>query len=105
MAGSLRLRQVELETPVLPDGTSLLFDPDTDAGHVLDALGSLAWDYYVGALSADDITDEVAGLSPEDNRLPSEVRRVLAKVAEGGALACEPRSESPAKGPLPSCPR
>jgi hypothetical protein len=56
-------------------------------------------------LSADCITDEVDGLLPEDRHLPSEKRRLLAHAAEVGALACEPRSESVAKEPPPSCPR
>jgi hypothetical protein len=44
-------------------------------------------------------------LLPEDSRLPSQVRRVLADVAAVGALACEPQSESVAKEPPLSWPR
>jgi hypothetical protein len=93
MAGSSPLRRPDIETHVLPDGTSLLFDPATDAGHMLNALGSLVWDYCDGALSADAITDEVAGLLPEASHLPGEVRRLLADFAEAGLLA----SASPAQ--------
>jgi hypothetical protein len=102
MAGSHPLRRADIETHVLPDGSSLLFDPVTDAGHVLDALGSLVWDYCDGALSADDITDEVAALLPEENHLAAEVRRLLADFADVGLLASEPRSEPPAKESLSS---
>ena len=100
-AGSHPLRRADIETHVLPDSTCLLFDPDTDAGHVLDALASLVWEYCNGALSLRDITDEVACLLPEERSLPSEVRRLLADVAEAGALASAPRSKSPANEPLP----
>jgi hypothetical protein len=100
MAGSHPLRRADIETHVLPDSTCLLFDPDTDAGHVLDALASLVWDYCDGALNADDITDEVAGLLPEVRHLPAEVRRLLADFAEAGLLACVPRSEQPSYEPL-----
>jgi hypothetical protein len=95
MAGSHPLRRADVETHVLPDGSSLLFDPDTDVGHVLDALGSLVWDYCDGALSADDITGEVAGLLPHESHLPAEVRRLLADFAEAGLLASAPRSGQP----------
>jgi len=97
MAGSHPLRRADIETHVLPDGTCLLFDPDTDAGHVLDALGSLVWDYCDGALSAEAITDEVAGLAPQESHLAAAVRRLLADFAEAGLLACAPRSERPSE--------
>jgi Coenzyme PQQ synthesis protein D (PqqD) len=100
MAGSHPVRRADIETHVLPDGTCLLFDPDTDAGHVLDELGSLVWDYCDGALSAADITDEVAGLLPEAPHLPAAVRGLLADFAEAGLLACAPRSEQPSQEPL-----
>jgi hypothetical protein len=93
MAGSQLVRRADIETHVLPDGTSLLFDPVTDTGHVLDALGSLVWDYCDGALNADDITIEVASLLPDKSRLAAEVRPLLADFAVAGLLASAPRSE------------
>jgi hypothetical protein len=100
MAGMHPLRRGDIETHVLPDGTSLLFDPDTGAGHVLDELSSLVWDYCDGALSDDDITDEIAGLLPEVSQLPVEVRRMLADFTEAGLLACPPQLEQSKREPL-----
>jgi hypothetical protein len=82
---------------VLPDGSSLLFDPATDAGHVLDAVGSLVWDYCDGALSEDEIADEVAGLLPDETHLSTEVRRLLADFAQAGLLASAPQPEDYAR--------
>lgn len=100
MAGSPLLRRADIETHVLPDGSSLLFDPATDTGHVLDALGSLVWDYCDGALNADDIVAEVAGLAPAESSLPAEVRRRLADFADAGLLASAPRLDVLSPEPL-----
>jgi hypothetical protein len=100
MVHAFPLRRADIETHVLPDGTCLLFDPETDAGHVLDALGSLVWDYCDGALSAEDITDEVAGLAPEADHLPAAVRRLLADFADAGLLTSAAQSEQPSEEPL-----
>jgi hypothetical protein len=101
MAGSPPFRRPDIETHVLPDGTSLLFDPATDTGHMLNALGSLVWDYCDGALSADDITDEVAGLLPDASHLPGEVQRLLADFAAAGLLAPAPPAQSSSTESLP----
>lgn len=58
-------RRDDVETAILPDGSCLLFDPVTNNGHALNAAGALIWDYCDGALWAEAIADELAGLLPE----------------------------------------
>ncbi|HZC05975.1 MAG TPA: hypothetical protein VE338_10065 [Ktedonobacterales bacterium] len=64
-ASSHPVRRPDVETYVLPDGTSLLFDPASESGLPLDTLSSLIWDYCDGALSDDDIAQEIAALLPQ----------------------------------------
>lgn len=71
---------------MLPDGSGLLFDPITEAGHVLNAVGALAWDFCDGALSAEAIADEIAALVPGAPTLRADILALLTEFAQGGLL-------------------
>lgn len=81
------LRRPDVETYVLPDGTSLLFDTVTEAGLPLDVLRSLIWDYCDGTLSPEQIAAEVATLLPGEAEAAPHTLRVLEEFAEQGLLA------------------
>jgi hypothetical protein len=81
------LRRADVETYVLPDGTSLLFDPISEAGHPLDVLRSLIWDYCDGSLSDTQIAQEVAELLPEQAEAASYALHVLEEFGQQGLLA------------------
>jgi hypothetical protein len=50
---------------VLPDGTSLLYDPIADVGYPLDLVRSLMWNLCDGQLTREDIAREMATLLPQ----------------------------------------
>lgn len=76
----------DVETHILPDGSSLLFDPLTCEGHALDIVGALVWDYCDGTLTTDEIAGAIAELVPQDGRLCEEVMRFLGQFARRGLL-------------------
>lgn len=80
------LRRADVETYVLPDGTTLLFDPRSESGLPLDVLSSLIWDYCDGALSEEDIVAEVVALLPQLDGVEPHVRSVIAGFAEEDLL-------------------
>jgi hypothetical protein len=87
MLGSMHpRRRAEVETYVLPDGSSLLFDPETEAGHPLDVWRSLIWDYCDGALAADAIAGEIVALVPQIADAAEFTRAVLDEFAQAGLL-------------------
>jgi hypothetical protein len=71
---------------VMPDGSALLYDPLTDAGHILMAVGALAWDMCDGAQTADAIVSAIASLLPDQPEISEIVRSVLTEFADGGLL-------------------
>lgn len=79
-------RRPDVETYVLPDGTSLLYDPANEAGHPLDLVQSLIWEYCDGACSADEIAREVAALAPADPAAHEFALHMLNELAERGLL-------------------
>ncbi len=91
-------RRPDVETYVLPDGTSLLFDPVTEAGHSLDVLRSLVWDYCDGANAREAIAGEIAALLPQAADAADHTLTVLDEFARAGLLAPPADgSTSPAK--------
>jgi hypothetical protein len=81
------VRRADIETHVLPDGTSLLYDPTTELGLPLDVLSSLIWDYCDGALSDDEIAGEVAALLPEIADVAAHVLSVIEGFEHQGILS------------------
>jgi hypothetical protein len=71
---------------VLPDGSSLLFDPVNSEGHTLSPLGALTWDYCDGALSCQEIATEIAALIPHATEAHGAIRELLDQFAERGLL-------------------
>ncbi len=80
------VRRQDIETYVLPDGTSLLFDPISEAGMPLDALASLIWDYCDGALSDDEIVSEIVALLPQVTDVGAHVLAVIEGFEQHGLL-------------------
>lgn len=80
-------RRSDVETYVLPDGTSLLFDPVSEIGHPLDVFSSLIWDYADGTLSVDEIVREVCELVPQIEGMQAHTLDVLREFSELGLLA------------------
>ena len=80
------IRRPDVETYVLPDGTSLLFDPVNESGLPLDTLSSLIWDYCDGALSANEIANEVTALIPQIADVEAHVLTVIHGFEEYGLL-------------------
>ena len=85
-APSHPVRRANIETHVLPDGTSLLYDPTTEVGLPLDVLSSLIWDYCDGALSDDEIAGEVAALLPQIADVDAQVLSVIEGFEQQGLL-------------------
>jgi hypothetical protein len=85
-------RRPEVETYVLPDGTALLYDSVTEAGHPLDVLHALIWDYCDGALTRDEIAQEVATLLPSDPTAHDYTLLVLDELAERGLLLAQAKA-------------
>jgi hypothetical protein len=80
------VRRADVETFVLPDGTSLLYDPISEAGLPLDVLSSLIWDYCDGALSDDEIVREVVALLPQITDVGAHVLSVIEGFEQQGVL-------------------
>jgi hypothetical protein len=80
------VRRPDVETFLLPDGSCLLFDSRTEEAHVLNVVGALVWDYCDGALSAEQIADELAPLLPEQPTLGDDVREMIEALAGKGLL-------------------
>lgn len=80
------IQRPDVETYVLPDGTSLLFDPVSESGLPLDTLSSLIWDYCDGALSVDEIASEVVALLPQVADVGAHVLTVIHGFEEYGLL-------------------
>jgi len=78
--------RAEVEMHVLPDGSSLLFDPVESEGHVLSPIGALAWDYCDGALSCAEIAAEIAALIPAVSEARGAVLELLDEFSERGLL-------------------
>jgi hypothetical protein len=76
----------EIEVHVFPDASCLLFDPQAQDGHVLDAFGALVWDYCDGALTAGEIASELAALVPQDSGVPGQTFGLLAEYERRGLL-------------------
>ncbi len=76
----------EIEMHVLPDGSSLLFDPVESAGHVLSPIAALAWDYCDGALRCDEIAGEIAALDPHLAETRAGILKLLDEFAGRGLL-------------------
>ena len=76
----------DVETHVLPDGSCLLFDPVSSEGLALSLVGALVWDYCDGALTNDEIADEIAALTPENPGLRDEVLQFLKEFTRNGLL-------------------
>ncbi len=58
-------RRENVEMEVMPDGSALLYDPQSDQGHVLTALGALVWDMCDGSMTSQAICEECAALLPQ----------------------------------------
>lgn len=80
------VRRTDVETYVLPDGTSLLFDPISESGLPLDALSSLIWDYCDGALSDEEIAGEIMELLPQITNVGEHVLTVIQGFEQYGLL-------------------
>jgi hypothetical protein len=91
-------RRLDIDTYVLPDGTALLFDPATEAGHPLDVLSSLIWDYCDGTMTPDAVAQEVAELLPRMSDAAQHTLAVLAEFMRLGLLvapvACPAQCET-----------
>ena len=83
-------RRPDVETHILPDGTSLLFDPVTNMGHVLNTAGSLVWDYCDGTLTGEQIADELASLQPDDPEMRAVTHELLDTLDRTGLLLAQP---------------
>lgn len=80
------VRRPDVETHLLPDGTCLLFDPERDEGHTLNAAGALVWDYCDGALTAGEIAQELCDLLPQHPEVREDTSLLLTQLAEHGLL-------------------
>ncbi len=79
-------RRDDVESAILPDGSCLLFDPVTNNGHALNATGALIWDYCDGALWAEAIADELAGLLPNVAEMRSQALNMIATLLRLGLI-------------------
>ncbi len=93
-APSHPVRRPDIETYVLPDGTSLLFDPIRESGLPLDVLSSLIWDYCDGELSDEEIVGEVVALLPQIADVGVHVLSVIAGFEQQGLLLRPARAHS-----------
>lgn len=90
MSHAIRLtRRADVETYVLPDDASLLYDPITETGYPLDTLRSLIWEYCDGTLSAAEIAAEVAALLPQDAEAGEDATHIVEEFARMGLLASD----------------
>jgi hypothetical protein len=85
----------DVEAHVMPDGTTLLFDPISEEGHVLDVLGSLVWDYCDGKMTSDAIIADIEALGPQFGEARAAVLALLHEFAERTLLvSCDPAASS-----------
>lgn len=80
------VRRADIETFVLPDGTTLLYNPVTESGLPLDTLSSLIWDYCDGELSDAEIASEIVALLPQIANVEAHVLTVIQGFDEYGLL-------------------
>lgn len=79
-------RRPDVEMEVMPDGSALLFDPQTEQGHVLIPFAGLVWDMCDGTLTVADIHADLAQLLPTTPDLAATVQALLTEFAELGLL-------------------
>jgi hypothetical protein len=83
------LRRADVETYILPDGASLLYDPVAEVGYPLDLLRSLIWDYCDGTVSTAEIAAEVAALLPQEAEARADASRIVQEFRRTGLLASD----------------
>ncbi len=79
-------RRLDIETHVLPDGTSLLYDPIADVGYPLDLGRSLLWELCDGTLTGEEIARELATLLPQHETASPFALHVLDEFVARGLL-------------------
>lgn len=79
-------RRPDVEMEVMPDGSALLFDPQTEQGHVLTAFAGLVWDMCDGTMTSAALTAELAQLLPALTDLAQTVQALLTEFSELGLL-------------------
>ena len=77
----------------MPDGSALLYDPETNEGHTLNPVGSFIWEYCDGTLTPDQIAAELADALPQAPDIHAEALRMIAEFAAAGLFA--PSTETP----------
>ncbi len=82
-------RRSDVETHVLPDGTSLLYDPIADVGYPLDLVRSLMWDLCDGTLTSEEIARELATLLPQHETAALYSLHVLDEFVARGLLEAQ----------------
>lgn len=88
-------RRDDIETHLMPDGSSLLYDPASSEGHVLNVTGSFIWEYCDGALTPDQIAAELAELLPQEPDIHAEALRLIAEFQELGLFISSSDTSSP----------
>lgn len=93
-------RREAIETHLMPDGSCLLYDPDTTEAHTLNVVGSFIWEYCDGTLTPDQIAAELADALPQVPDIHAEALRMIGEIAAAGLFVstAEPEHDDRAMG-------
>lgn len=83
---SYPLHRADVMLEVLPDGSALLYDPQTDQGHALAALAALVWDMSDGTLTVGEMIAELTATLPQIPDLDQVVQALLDHFTLAGLL-------------------
>jgi hypothetical protein len=80
------LHRANVMMEVLPDGSALLYDPQTDQGHALAALAALVWDMSDGTLTVEGMIAELTATLPRIPDLDQIVQALVDHFTQAGLL-------------------
>jgi len=76
-------RADKLTTTVLPDGYVAIFSAVTNCAYTLPPIGALAWEFFDGDHSIDEIVNEVLGVVGQRSTLDAaDLRQQISALAE-----------------------
>ncbi len=82
-------RRIDVKTTILPDGYLALFCPATNWAYSLPPLGALAWEFFDGQSSTEDVVQQVAkivAVSDVEN-LRTQINELVSELMSNGFLS------------------
>lgn len=81
-------RATNLKTSILPDGYIAIFSAPTERAYTLPPLGALAWEFFDGEHSNDDVVAQVAKLIDSETTplLRQQILELIDELRQNGFL-------------------